>query len=195
MAGELIETLLSFDQALRNWIVSGAHPSWLDDLMRAASSAGNGAAIWFALVVVTGFARRSGVPAAFRAGLAILLTMLTVDVVLKSLIRRERPVVAEASLLEIADGGAATYSFPSGHTANSVAGALALSRAWPAAAPAFWTLAALVGVSRVFVGAHYPLDVLAGIFVGLACAWLVTGGAEAKERKPVRSPAPPGPRP
>ena len=77
-----------------------------------------------------------------------------------------------------------TYSFPSGHVANSASGALALSRAWPPFAPMFWTLAALVCVSRILVGAHYPLDVLAGALLGLAWAGVVTGGTRVNGRRP-----------
>jgi len=63
-------------------------------------------------------------------------------------------------------------SFPSGHAATSMAVALVLSYHYPAAAPMFMFGAALVGATRLLGGSHFPLDVLAGIVLGLACGWI-----------------------
>ena len=60
-------------------------------------------------------------------------------------------------------------SFPSGHAAGAAAVARALSRVYPQAGLAAGAGAAALGVTRVAKGAHYPLDVLAGALVGLAC--------------------------
>jgi undecaprenyl-diphosphatase len=63
-----------------------------------------------------------------------------------------------------------SHSFPSGHTATAVAGAIVLSYFVPQAAPLFALLAALIAYSRLYVGVHYPLDVLAGAAIGLGVA-------------------------
>jgi membrane-associated phospholipid phosphatase len=65
-------------------------------------------------------------------------------------------------------------SFPSGHTLAAFAAAALLAlglrlRGWWLVAP--FTLACLVGLSRIAVGAHWPLDVLGGAALGLACGW------------------------
>jgi undecaprenyl-diphosphatase len=66
---------------------------------------------------------------------------------------------------------------PSGHASTSFAGAVVLTALVRRAAPALFVLALLVAVSRVYVGVHYPLDVVAGAAlgaaVGLAAVWLV----------------------
>jgi undecaprenyl-diphosphatase len=57
-----------------------------------------------------------------------------------------------------------------------VAAAVALSRMWPAGRVVWWTLAALMAYSRVYLGHHYPLDVVGGAVVGLLSALWVLGG-------------------
>jgi membrane-associated phospholipid phosphatase len=64
-------------------------------------------------------------------------------------------------------------SFPSGHTAIAFACATMLSYYRPKLAPAFFLLAVAIGFSRVYVGVHYPLDVLGGAVLGLLCGGIV----------------------
>jgi membrane-associated phospholipid phosphatase len=68
-----------------------------------------------------------------------------------------------------------TRSFPSGHAANAAGGAYALARLAPEGRAIFWTLALLVSISRIYLGVHYPADVLGGWLLGLVVAWLVVG--------------------
>ena len=64
-------------------------------------------------------------------------------------------------------------SFPSGHTATSFACATVLAVLVPRAAPAFYVLALAIGYSRIYVGVHWPLDVVGGAVVGVATALLL----------------------
>ena len=83
-------------------------------------------------------------------------------------------------------------SFPSGHTSTSFACATVLSFFVPSAAPAFYVLALAIGFSRIYVGVHWPLDVLGGAVLGVAVGLAVTAllrrgaGRRLSARRPRR---------
>jgi undecaprenyl-diphosphatase len=113
--------------------------------------------------------------AAYRRWNVLILTVAAVYLadaaaaVLKALVDRPRPFVRypEPKILVPRPHDA---SFPSGHAATSFAAATILSFAFPRAAPAFLVLAAAIAYSRVYVGVHYPLDVLGGAALGALVA-------------------------
>ncbi|WP_084019361.1 phosphatase PAP2 family protein [Desulfuribacillus alkaliarsenatis] len=65
------------------------------------------------------------------------------------------------------------YSFPSGHTTASVSIATVFSLYFPIFAPLFFILAAVVGISRIYLGLHYPTDVFIGAVLGFVSALIV----------------------
>ena len=83
--------------------------------------------------------------------------------------KRDRPGVGRAVPDELLEAPS-TYSFPSGHATVSFACATVLALAVPRLRWPLFTLAALIAFSRVYVGVHYPGDVLAGAVLGVLLA-------------------------
>jgi undecaprenyl-diphosphatase len=163
---------VDFDTALLHHVIQLRRP-WLDDVMVFAGALGSAGFVWWVMALVTAVfpARRA---AAWRLLLAIGFTVLVNDYVLKPLFDRPRPFESIPAL-PVVDAKPITSSFPSGHAAMAVAGAMAGSRMLPGTGWILWPVGVIVAVSRVYVGVHWPTDVIAGAAVGLAGAWLVLG--------------------
>lgn len=104
--------------------------------------------------------------------LAVALSDQLNSFVLKFLFARPRPchVLSDVHLLV---GCGAGFSFPSSHAANNFAGAFVLAYCIPRFRWWFWSFAGIIAFSRVYVGVHYPLDVLAGALEGILIGGLV----------------------
>lgn len=93
---------------------------------------------------------------------------LGITLLLKTIFKRRRPFVQNLKIVAVYNAG--STSFPSGHTSTSFAVATALSRAYPkwyVIAPSYlW--AGSVGYSRMYLGVHYPSDVVGGAMLGTA---------------------------
>jgi undecaprenyl-diphosphatase len=163
-------SMLAWDARLLEWVVAHRIHA-LDGPMHLLTIVGRGGQIWLAIGVVLACARLIDLASLLRLALAILLATLVADHVLKPLVGRDRPFTTIAGLDVIGDKPT-DRSFPSGHSANAFAGATTLARARPDLAVAWWILAASIAFSRVYLGVHYPLDVIGGAIVGAACGLL-----------------------
>ena len=157
----------NFDRELRDLVVDN-RVGVLDPLFEALSYAGSFGFVWLAIAVgISGFSWSR--PWLWtRVGAAILIAE-SLSGGLKEWIERDRPAVADPepeTLVELP----VTYSFPSGHATVSFACATVLALAVPRLAWPLFALATLISFSRVYVGVHYPFDVLAGAVLGVAIA-------------------------
>jgi undecaprenyl-diphosphatase len=149
------------------------HPRWLDRLAQGITVVTTGGALWvFGLLI----ADLLGIPKSWRA-VKILLPSLVgatwiVEYPIKAFVRRRRPFIDIVRGLVVGKKPG-SWSFPSGHTASSFASAWILTTIWPRSGPVFFVLASCVGLSRIYVGAHYPGDVLSGAFCGASLAELI----------------------
>ena len=143
---------------------------WLNPVFEGLSYAGRFGLLWIAIALVLSVLyRRWGV---------LVVTVIAVAVAdwsttgLKAIFDRERPSFRYAQpepLVKTAHDA----SFPSGHAATSFAAATILTFAFPQLGPALFLLASAVAFSRVYVGVHYPLDVIGGAFLGVLIALLI----------------------
>lgn len=102
---------------------------------------------------------------------ALAYVLLVNNLLLKNLINRERPfhAIEELVLLTAEPLGS---SFPSGHTAGAMAAGYIFYKYFPGKySVVLIALGLVMGFSRLYVGAHYPSDVLGGIIVGLLCGY------------------------
>ena len=149
--------MLGWDQHLERWQV--AHRvGYLDPIFKGFSYAGTYGAVWLLLAALFALA--------FRRPQVFVWTLVADGVGelvadgLKAAIPRARPHVHTLVTRPH------THSFPSGHATTSFACATVLAFAVPRLRLPLLLLAAAIAWSRVYVGVHYPLDVLAGALLG-----------------------------
>ncbi len=107
----------------------------------------------------------------FNILVPVIITAL-ITVLLKIVFQRGAPIPYVIPWLEIKVPFAVQYAFPSGHTSRAFAFAWALSYQVPDKRGLLLIAAVLIGFSRVYIGAHFPLDVVAGAALGIFVAWL-----------------------
>ncbi|MDQ3638945.1 MAG: phosphatase PAP2 family protein [Actinomycetota bacterium] len=165
-----------FDRAVLLWIHAN-FPAWLDAPMSLVTALGYYSVVTPLLAVSVFIFLRRG----WRLSATLLLVSTVggalLTTVLKAVFHRARPEVFDSGYV------ASFYSFPSGHATVAVGfyGMLTLLVAYRLRGPARWAVAVsgvllvlLVGFSRLYLGVHYPTDVLAGFLA--APLWVISVG-------------------
>lgn len=145
--------------------------AWLTSLFLTASRLGDGWLWWGSGAALLCLRGREARPAVLAAALAIGASVLLFTV-LKNLIGRPRPFVTwrDLTCLLVPPD---RFSFPSGHTMTAFAAFAAYAELLPGSGLFFLPAALLIGASRVFLGLHYPTDVLVGILLGTGTGFTV----------------------
>lgn len=156
-----------FEANIVLWIQENLRVGFLTPIVQAITVLGDSGIFWIVLTILLLIFKKTR-----RLGLccacALLLDLLAVNIAIKPLVNRVRPYNVITDIVALT-GQHGDPSFPSGHSAASFACAWVLFRMerkkWGVSA---LILAALISLSRLYVGVHYPTDVLGGILIGIA---------------------------
>jgi len=190
-----MEYLLALDRKVFLWINNQWSMPPLDVLFSYFITWLGNAGVVIALVVIFFLVKgRTYVRQHLPWFLAAMLLAGLCVFALKKMIPRPRPLADFAPLIEAGAvhihvlGKALMYrSFPSGDTQTAFTAATYLSLLLPRWTPLFISLAIGVGLSRIYMGVHFPLDVIIGGLIGA----VFTSGAWLVRKKVLKSPAPP----
>jgi membrane-associated phospholipid phosphatase len=145
------------------------HTPAAERAVAAFSRMGEHSALWLAIGVAGGLLERDRA-AAWRRARRTVLGVYAVNTAIKFAVRRPRPEIPGLPPLQ---GTTTGLSFPSAHAATSFAGALAYRRLGLPGAP-LYGIAGAMALSRVYLGVHYPSDIVAGAVLGTTLAAVAT---------------------
>lgn len=171
----MIEYIANAEQNILLWLQNNMRNDILNHIMKLITSLGNGGIIWIITALVLLIPKKTR-----KTGIMVisglLLSLIVNNIILKNLVARTRPYDMIAGLTSLV-GIQSDYSFPSGHAASSFVAAVIIFKSLPKkyGIPAL-ILAFLISFSRLYVGVHYPTDVIAGALIatiiGLFVCWL-----------------------
>ena len=167
-----MEAIVTLDHQILTYLASHVRCDALTALARVLTFLGDHGTIWIVLgllLLLRPKTRRWGV--ALLAALAVCAALSEFG--FKFLVQRERPFLQYPELVPLIPPPSG-YSFPSSHTATGFACATVLFCMKKPAGLAAYALAALIGLSRLYVCVHVPSDVAAGVILGLAVGLVVT---------------------
>ena len=150
-------------------------PAELDQFMILITLYGREIFLPFVLILIFIFGGKNGRKTVIISGISILILIPLVSII-KDYIERPRPFVPDLDTLMSAD---TNYSFPSGHSTLIVAGAVTIlilfkGNKYTKILPIALVIdAGFVCFSRIYVGVHYPFDVLGGFFLGSGISLLI----------------------
>lgn len=162
----MLHNLRNWDRQALLWLQEHFRRAGLTLTMKIATFLGNGGIIWLtacACLLFRSETRRASVTAL----LSLLFSILINNAMLKHLVARARPHDRIQNLIVLIRRPR-DFSFPSGHTSSSFAVAtvfLSMLPLW--AGLTAMTLAVLIAFSRLYLGAHYPSDVVCGVVLGV----------------------------
>ena len=172
-----MDALLNFDSSILLWIQDSLRAGFLTPVVKVITHLGDKGALWI-LITLALLCFRKTRRLGILCGIAMAIGLVVTNLVIKNWVARVRPYEVIPGLNCIV-GLADDWSFPSGHTTNSLACGWVLFRK----APRRWqrvcalVMAILISLSRLYVGIHYPTDVLGGVVIGICSAvlamWLV----------------------
>ena len=178
-----MEYIQYIDGQILLWIQDNVRNDVLTPIFKFITSLGNSGWFWIAVTILCLFFAKTR-KAGFLSAIALIGSLLINNLILKNLIARTRPYEVVDGLTRIIEAQP-DFSFPSGHAGASFAAAVIFFIYLPKkfGVPAL-ILAFLISLSRLYVGVHYPTDVLAGALISTTiaiCIWRVEQYIQARK--------------
>ena len=167
----MLETLLNLDGGFLLFLQESVRNPVLNSIMIFITSLGNGGMIWIGATILLMIPKKTR-KVGLMSAVALLGSLIINNNIIKNLVQRPRPFVSFTDI-QILIPTPSEYSFPSGHTSSSFAAAAVFYRHLPKklGVPSV-VLAGLIGFSRLYVGVHYPTDVIAGVIMGILLSYM-----------------------
>ena len=172
----MLENIIEIDKIIFVFISKTMKNTFFDIVMPVITDLGNW--IWLFIagwLVLFIFGGRRGKLACIAALAAVLIADNFNSYILKPFFGRVRPniLLEGKQLLKNATGHVPSPSFPSGHATNIFTAAMVYSKYYIRYSPICFLIAFLVGFSRIYVGVHYPLDIVGGAIFGILWALMI----------------------
>ena len=163
----MVEIFKKVDNTILRWINVKFRNKTFDKIMPIITSAGNLGIIWIVISVLL-MTKKDYRVLGQTILIALVITTIIVEGIIKNIVKRKRPFYGDDDK-ELLISRPITYSFPSGHTASSFAVAAVFIKTDNAASLEIILLACLIAFSRIYLGVHYPSDVIGGGIIGALC--------------------------
>jgi undecaprenyl-diphosphatase len=159
------------------------HTRLLNSIFYGITLGFTGGAIWYAIMGIGALKNREETGSIIReVALPLTISGLLVEHPIKKYFKRRRPFISIIQAIVIGRKPG-TWSFPSGHSATAFAGAWLLNKKWPRWSALRYIIAGSVAFSRMYLGDHYPGDVVSGSLAGLLFAAIFRRAARRLIRK------------
>lgn len=165
--GTLLKKINHFDLVAFQWCLSRKHAAKIAVISRWVSHSGDG--VYYVIIgIIVALVEKIYGLSFLLNGLLAFAIEIPFYILLKHSIKRRRPddVITEFVAFLIPSD---KFSFPSGHTAAAFVMATLVAFYYPAFTPLAYSLASLIGFSRVLLGVHFPSDIVAGAILGTFC--------------------------
>lgn len=172
----MLDSLINLDEALFQWINSGIANSFFDTSMVLLRNKLFWIPLYLFLLIFISYNFQSSKWKIYLSiGIMILVSDTLSSKVIKPAVQRARPCQIEYLQPEIRIPCGSGYSFTSSHATNhfALAGYFFLLFGFTKWRYAFFIWAGLVSFAQIYVGQHFPLDILGGMMLGLIIGWLI----------------------
>jgi undecaprenyl-diphosphatase len=178
----MIDFLYSIDLSIFYFFNHTISAPFLDRFFSLITNVNN----WYiSYVILLGVSFVRGGTRGKLAVLGIILLIVTSDQtgyrLLKAFFERPRPCNSLSDVLTPI-GCNGSFSFPSNHALNNFAAAMFFYRLFPKLKWILFITASLIAISRIYLGLHYPSDILGGAILGLAFGYLFSSGVLYMEK-------------